>query len=321
MKWAILGCGWIADNFLQSLGIVDEAKVLACGSKSLERAQGLANKYNIPNAYDSYEVMLSDPNIDIVYIGTTHNFHYENAMMCLEHGKHVLIEKPVTVHASQFEEITGLAKSKGLFVMEAMWTRFLPGIEKLQQVIHDGMIGEIVLLNAGFGMRMPEDVNNRFYSKALAGGSLLDMGIYPLTFSKLVFQQKPEKVHSSVILTETGVDGSAAYALDYASGATAHLSSSMTSNLGAKAVIYGTKGKITVEEFFSFKKFHVTLDSGEDYQIDANYESTGKQFQAMEVMTCIKNGKLESEIHPHSESMYMMRTMDQMRLGWGVEYP
>ena len=321
MKWAIIGCGWMADDFLQSLKHVDGAEVVACGSKNIDRAKALADKFDIPSYYDSYDAMLENEEIDIVYIATTHNYHYENALLCLDHGKHLLIEKPVTINTNQFEELSKIAQKKKLFLMEAMWTRFLPGITKLKQVIASGIIGDLVILNADFGNRVDVDLNNRFYNAGLAGGSMLDMGIYPLTFANLIFAEKPSQVISAAALTETGVDATATYILQYNDNAIAKLSSSITTNLGASATIYGTKGFISIDGFFGVRQFTVVPNGEDSYVIDCDYVGTGKQFEAENVMASIATGKIESDIHPHSETLWMMQLMDKLRAEWGVVYP
>ncbi len=204
IKWGIIGCGGIAGMFATSLQALENGTLLAGASRTAGRAEEFAEKHGMERVYGSYEALVADPDVEAVYIATTHNLHYENVKLCLEKGKHVLCEKPFTVNAVQAQELIELARAKKLFMMEAVWTRFLPAILKLQELLAAGVIGDVRTVKADFSIWRAFDPENRLWNKALAGGALLDLGIYPITFASIVFGEQPIRIQSSAVIGETG---------------------------------------------------------------------------------------------------------------------
>lgn len=325
INWGIIGCGGIANMFANSLKALGDGTLLAGSSRTPGRAQAFAEKHGLERVYTDYESLLADPDIDAVYIGTTHNFHYENIKLCLKHGKHVLCEKPFTVNAAQTRELIGLAAEKGLFMMEAVWTRFLPSILKLQGMLAEGTIGDVKTVTANFCLGFTGDTfpdEHRLRNKALAGGALLDLGIYPITFADIVFGKLPTRIQSSVVMAETGVDESSFYLLDYRDGCRAMLSSSLSDTAPNEGIVFGTKGFIRVPEFWGAHGFEVKLTGKDDpATVSAPYgDGENFKFEIAHVHECIRAGKTESDVLPLSKTLAIMETMDALRAQWGLEY-
>jgi len=322
IKWGIMGCGGIANLFATSLQALEQGTLLAGASRTPGRAAEFAEKHGIGRIYTDYEALVSDPDIDAVYIATTHNFHFENARLCLENGKHVLCEKPFTVNAAQTLELIELAREKNRFMMEAVWTRFLPGIGKLQDVLAEGTIGEVLTVKADFSIDGSGfGAEHRLRNKALAGGALLDLGIYPITFAALVFGEQPSRIQSSVVLGDTGVDDRAFYLFDYENGRRAQLSSSFTHHAPVEGIVCGTKGYIRMPWFLAAQELEIVREGEEPERLKFPYgEGENFTFEIAHAMECIAAGKIESEILPLSETYAMMQTMDTLRAQWGLKY-
>lgn len=324
IKWGIIGCGGIAHMFATSLQALDKGTLFAGASRTPGRVQEFAEKHGMERVHTDYGSLVADSNIDAVYIATTHNFHYENIRLCLENGKHVLCEKPFTVNAAQTGEMIALAREKGLFMMEAVWTRFLPAIRKLQELIAEGVIGEVRTVKADFSIDglgfAPE---HRLKNKALAGGALLDLGIYPITFASIVFGEQPERIQSSAVIGNTGVDDRSFYLFDYSNGRRAMLSSSFTHHAPTEGIICGTKGHIRVPGFLWAHEFHIHRNGeAEPETIRFPYgEGENFRFEIAHAMECIMAKKMESDIMPLSETLAIMKTMDTLRSQWGLLYP
>ena len=322
IQWGIIGCGGIAHVFATSLQSLEEGELLAGASRTPGRAQEFADKHDIERPYTDYESLVADPDIDAVYIATTHNFHYENAKLCLENGKHVLCEKSFTVNAAQALELIELAREKNLFLMEAVWTRFLPTIGKLQAALGEGVIGEVKTVTASFCLGTQFDDEHRLKNINLAGGALLDLGIYPITFAHIAFGKHPERIQSSVVKTQTGVDESSFYLLDYADGCRATLFSSLTATMPNEGIISGTEGYIRVPLFWSAREFTIYRKDEEPETISAPYEEGENfRFEIAHAMECMAKQKTESPIMPLSDTLAIMQTMDTLRAQWGVQYP
>lgn len=319
VKWGIIGCGNIAKSFAKGLSEVDDAELIACASASTERAKSFAEEYPC-HPCASYEELVRRNDIDVVYIATTHNFHYDNGRLCLENGKNVLCEKPTCVNAKQTRELVALAKAKDLFLMEAMWTRFMPAIRALLDELAAGVIGDIKLVQADFGISRDWPADGRMLNPNLAGGALLDLGIYPLTFAWLI-KGAPSAVQSSWTKAETGVDESGCYLLSYADGAMAQLFSGFRTRTPHQARIFGSKGRIVVDDFFHPRGYTVFLDEEEPRVVEADYPSTGYQFEAAEVGRCLALGLKGSALCPMDETITIMDIMDSIRQQWGLVYP
>jgi predicted dehydrogenase len=321
IRWGILGPGAIAHKFVQALLTLEDAQIKAVGSRDIHRSQEFAKTYGIPKAYGSYEELVRDDQVDIIYIATPHSAHKENMLLCLNAGKAVLCEKSFTINADEAREVIRLAREKKLFLMEAMWTRFLPAIKKVREWLEQGFIGDIHLLKADFGISKGGGPHNRLVDPALGGGALLDVGIYPVSFASMIFGKQPETIKSLVHLGPTGVDEQSTILFGYEQGRMASLCSAIETELVNDAWIYGTQGYIHIPDFFYAKKAKLCLRDGRIEEFGPEFESTGYQYEAMEAMDCLRNGALESSIISLDETVAIMETMDKLRAQWNLKYP
>ena len=320
-KWGIIGCGHIAHKFAESLKTLDRARLYAVASRSVERAAAFAERYQAEQYYNDYEALASNPDIDIVYIATPHSFHKEQTLMCLENRKAVLCEKPIGVNIRETLEMISAAKKNKVFLMEALWTRFLPFTERLYALIEQHAIGELRMVQADFGYDFPFDPESRVYNPGLAGGALLDVGIYPINLSQMIFKDEPTGIQSSAILGPTGTDEQSAYILTYPGNRMAVLYSATGVQTRHDAWIFGSEGYIHLPHFFHAQKIHVKRYDGVEESYEVPYESTGYGYEATEVMTCLDKGLLESPVMPWSDTRQVMQIMDGMRRTWGMKYP
>ncbi len=321
IRWGILGPGWIARDFVQSLKDTEGAEVLAVGSRSLDRAREFAATYSVPRPYGSYEELVADPDVDIVYVATPHPAHKDNMLLCLGAGKPVLCEKPFTMNAREAEEVFSLAREKGLFVMEAMWTRWLPAMIQVRQWLAEGKIGEVKMLKAEFGYDAGWRPECRQLDPVLGGGAMLDAGVYPISLASMVMGCQPETIRSTVHIGKTGVDEQFAALFEYGAGRMAVITSAVQTPMMIDAVIMGTKGIIHIPEFFWAKSARLIRKGESDVVIDSPYQSTGKCHEAAHAMECLREGKTESSIMSLDESLAIMRTMDSLRGQWNLTYP
>jgi dihydrodiol dehydrogenase / D-xylose 1-dehydrogenase (NADP) len=328
-RWGIIGCGHISESFASCLMLLGNAEISAVASRTPGKGQEFAKKYGNPRVYTDYLDLVRDEIVDIVYIGTTHNFHLENTLLALKHNKHVLCEKPISLNAGLAEKMIAKAREKNLFLMEAVWTRFLPATIKLQESIRQGIIGDIHVVNADFSIVRPFDPNHRLFNRELGGGALLDLGIYPLTFAQMVLDEFPKSVKSTVLMGKSGVDESSSYLLEFTGGRTAVLSSSCRTASPHLGFILGSEGYISVPDFYHPQEFavHQTDYTGPNWEqkepqhFKYPYEHLGYGHEATEVMRCIDEGLTESPLMPWSLSLEMMKMMDSIRSQWGLSYP
>ena len=321
IRWGILATGWIADQLAEAIISQPDADCLAVGSRSQESADKFGDKWNIPRRYPTYEALAADPDVDVIYIATPHNLHYENMKLCLNAGKHVLCEKPLTVNAAQAQECLDLAKEKGLFLMEAMWMKFIPAIQQMQEWVANGRIGIVQLLQANFAFNIPFNPNGRLYDPALAGGALLDMGIYPATLAHLVLG-KPARILSAAHLGETGVDELNTAIWQYADGAQAVLTSTQRLERPCDAFITGSQGYIKLHANFWHSRTLTFKQSGQEAEVvQIPYEGNGYGYQVREVHACLRAGKLESAVVTQADTLEIMTLLDEMRGQWGLVYP
>ena len=319
-RWGIISTGKIAHALADAIQSSADGEVVAVGSRAQTTADAFAAKYNIPRAYDSYEALCADPEVDIVYVATPHSHHYDNVLMALNENKHVLNEKAFTINARQAEECIDLARERGLFLMEAMWMRFNPHFVQARQWLEAGLIGDIQQVFADLSVHFPFDPTNRFYNPELGGGALLDLGIYPISFAH-AWLGVPDDVYSVAFLGETGVDEHAAALFAYESGKTAQLSFSMRVRGTCEAVLVGDKGVVRFAAPIHSSR-RVTLSrKGEDDVVVTFPEGNFYRYEVEEVHRCLKAGLTESPIMPLDDSLALMRIMDAMREEWGVEYP
>ena len=320
-RWGILGTGSIARQFVRGLNSVPEAEVLAVGSRSEASAAKFADKRNIPRRHASYQALASDPDVDVVYIATPHPFHAENATLCLEAGKAVLCEKPFCVNAAEAERVVGLAREKGLFLMEGMWTRFFPLMGEVRRLVSEGALGEVRMLNVDFGFRADPDPASRLFAPGLGGGALLDVGVYCVSFASMVLGRPSRSVGISH-LGETGVDEQASVVLEHEGGRLANLSIGIRTTTPQEATIIGTEAYARIHApWWRPESMTISRPGEEDESVEAPVSGNGFDYEAVEVMRCLEAGKTESEIMPLDETVSVMKTMDSIRAAWGLKYP
>ena len=320
-KWGILGPGHIANQFVKGLKAIDDVEVTAVGSRSMEKANFFADEYGIPKRYGSYKDLAEDSDLDAIYVCTPHPFHCEHSMLCLEAGKAVLCEKPITVNAREAGKVIDYARKKKVFLMEAIWTRFLPVYTRIREWLNTGAIGDVGMLKADFGYCEAWPPDDRHVSLQLAGGVLLDIGVYTISLASMVFKESPLNIESMAHIGETGVDQQAAIIFGYSKGQLAQLSCSMDTNMPHDAWIFGTKGSIHIPNFWRTDTAKLIREGEEEEIVEIPFKATGYEYEAMEVMKCVRGGKLESEIAPLNESLEVMKTMDLIRTKWGLRYP
>lgn len=320
MKMGILGAGNIGGAMARTIAGMDKVEAYAVGARDLARAEAFAAQYHFTKAFGSYEEMLSDPELELVYVATPHSHHYEHVKLCLEHGKHVLCEKAFTVNAKQAVELFEMAKSKNLLLTEAIWTSYMPMRKTLDEIAASGVIGEITSLTANLGYvvgHLP-----RMQEPGLAGGALLDLGVYPINFASMVFGDKIKEVSSSAVLTESKVDAVNSITLIYEDGKMAQLHSNMMVATDRRGMIYGDKGYIEVQNINNCEGIRV-FDT--NHKLIAEYETpkqiTGYEYEVEACMEAMAKGELECPQMPHKESIRIMELMDSLRAQWGVKYP
>ncbi len=318
VRWGILSAGRIADRFAGDLKKTPGAKVVAVAARSTQRAAAFAAKHSIPRAYGSYEELAKDPDVDVIYVGTTHNFHIEHTLLCLENGKHVLCEKPFAINAAEARQMIACAREKKLFLMEAMWSRFNPVYMRAMRWINDGLIGEVRMLKADFGFRAPWEPERRLLNPALGGGSILDVGIYPIALASHLFGMQPSHIQALAFLGTTGVDEQAGMILKYANGQLAVLSSAVRTQIPNNALIIGTEGMVWMPVFW---RARLALLWRPRKLPQITWGTAGYQFEAIEVGQCIREKKIESTAIPLAESLALMETMDQIREKIDLKYP
>ena len=319
IRWGIVGPGEIANKFAKAIKNVEEASLVAVASRSESRGRAFAEKYNIEKVFGSYEDMANSGDIDAVYISTPHPFHKPCAENFLNAGKHVLCEKPLCVNAKEAKELSKCAKKNNVFLMEAMWTRFIPAIIKVQEIVRNGVIGEVRGIEASFCYASSPEEEAKLFQNEMAGGSLLDVGVYGLHFVSLFLGNNPISV-SAEASVEDGCDCITNVLLRYGCGAIASVSSATKLNKPADAYIYGTKGHIYIPHFYGATEFFIRIGE-EETRISAPSIGDGFEEEIKEVCRCIECGKTESEILPHSESIAMLEIMDNIREKIGVRYP
>ena len=321
LRWGILATGNIAHQFTSDL-LENGFTVGAVGSRSQESADAFAAEFGIPVAHPSYEALANDPDVDIVYISTPHPFHAENAALMLNAGKHVLIEKPIAVNASEAQAIVDLAAEKGLLVLEAMWTRFLPHMVRIREILAAGTLGDVHTLIADHTQDLTDDPGHRINALELGGGALLDLGIYPLSFAHELFGD-PETVLASAAFKETGADAQVATIFRYAGGQIASTLSASDTKGPNTATVLGTDARIDIDAvWYSATSFWVIASDGAVLEsFAADIRGRGMHFQAMEAERLIAEGKVASDIMSPAESVAIMKTLDAVRAEIGLVYP
>ena len=316
----IMGSGNIAGIMAGTINKMKNVRVYAVASRQQVHADVFAGKYGCKKAYGSYEDLAADKKVDLIYVATPHSEHYENVKMCLEAGKPVLCEKAFTLNAAQAEELVRIAAEHKVFLAEAMWTRYMPMLTTIREVIGSGIIGEPKTITANLGYVISS--KERLTNLALGGGALLDVGVYTINFALMIFGHNISKIASCCTFTETGVDEQNAICLQYYDGKVANLNSSMVSLSDRQGIIYGTKGFAVVENINNFESIAVY---DKQYKKVASYKCpkqiSGYEYEVAACIEAIKCGQIECAQMPHSETLRVMRIMDEIRSQWGMKYP
>ncbi|WP_160130887.1 Gfo/Idh/MocA family protein [Kordia antarctica] len=319
IHWGIIGLGKIANKFAADLQLADNTLLQGVASRSLEKATAFAGKYNSISAYDSYEKLANDPKIDVIYIATPHTFHFENTMLCLRNGKAVLCEKPMGINSTEVKAMIEEAKSRKLFLMEAIWTRFMPAIEKMISLLHEKTIGDIIQVRADFGFKAELNLESRLFNKNLGGGSLLDIGIYPIFLSLLVLGI-PSDIKAMARMTETDVDSFCALLFDYESNAKAVLESTFEVNTPTEAFIHGTKGTIKLHRRFHQSNTITLFKDDSETVFELPYVGNGYFHEIEEVNNCLRNRVNESSKLPLDLSLNLATLLTKVQTKIGLQY-
>lgn len=320
MKFSILAPGGIARKMAEAVFGLESVQRYAVASRTYDKAKAFADEWGFEKAYGSYEEMLEDPEVELVYVATPHSHHYQYARMCLEHGKHVLVEKAFTVNAAQAEELIRLSEEKGLLLTEAIWTRYMPSRRMIDELVDSGVIGEVTSLTANLGYVL--DHVERMQNPELAGGALLDLGVYPINFAMMVFHSKIKNVASSAVMSPKGIDWMNSITLTFEDGKMAVLHSNMLAQTDREGVINGSKGYIEIQNINNCEEIRVF---NLDREITARYQVpeqiNGYEYEVIACQKAIEDGRVECEEMPHSETLKVMKLMDEIRGQWGMKYP
>jgi len=332
-SWGIVGTGRIAADFVTALSYLPDARVVAVSSRTLESANQFADRFKIPKRYGSVEELAKDADVQIVYVSSLHPFHFKNALPCIQQGKPVLCEKPFTLNAKEAEQLIQLARERKVLLMEAMWTRFVPSSVKVREMINEGVIGDVTTVNCLFGFI--NEVTPRLHEPELGGGALLDVGIYPVSFSSWMFGGlAPSKIHAIADLNEKGMDQHLGITLAYKKTQMAVIGCSFCSEYPNELLIIGTKGSIKLHNpFWSTTRVTLTINGKAPEELAFDYQpkkpehsfnflnSIGLQYEAKHMQQLLAQGKTESDILSLDETLSIMKTLDEIRRQIGVKYP
>ncbi|NCZ56802.1 MAG: gfo/Idh/MocA family oxidoreductase [Actinobacteria bacterium] len=320
-KWGILGTGGIALAFARDLTFLNNHLVAAVGSRTKEKAEEFAIEFPGCTAHGSYEKLVTNPEIDAIYVATPHPMHFTNTILALKAGKPVLCEKPFSINASQARAMVEASIENNVALLEAMWMRFLPHIHQVRKIIASGVLGDIISVTADHGQRLADQGIARLVEPSLAGGALLDLGIYPVSFAHMVLGV-PEKVQASAVMTDKGVDASTSILFTYASGAQAILTTTMIAQTPCRAVVSGVNGWLEIDRtFYNPTTMRVHLYDGTTTEYPSNYQGHGLREQAIEFANIVSTGKFESEYLTHKHTLEIMELMDLIRDKIGLKYP
>ncbi|MDT8415639.1 MAG: Gfo/Idh/MocA family oxidoreductase [Flavobacteriaceae bacterium] len=320
INWGILGPGKIATLFAEDIQKVSNARLYACASTQIERANQFSQAFKIPFVYGSYAEMLNNPDLDVVYVATPHVFHYQNTLQCLRAGKAVLCEKPFAINTVQVNGMIKLATQKNLFLMEAMWTRFLPHFQFVLEMIREQKLGALRAMEADFCIDVPFDSASRIYNNKLGGGSLLDLGIYPV-FAALMFMGKPDDIQATATLSKTNVDLDCQITFDYKNGRQAKLFSAINQETPTTATLHFEGGKILMNSRFHQPSTVTVTDEHGSKTHDFGYTTHGYSYEAQHVTSCLLNRQKTNELMTHELSVELISTLDAIRSKIGLVYP
>ena len=321
IKWGIIGPGAIAHKFANEVHNTAKGKLISVYGRNEERTSKFAKEYDLVKYYTNIDEFLNSEEIDAVYIATPHSNHMEFAEKCIRAGKHVLCEKPFSYNYKSSKEMLELAKENNVFIMEALWTAFLPAIKKAKAWIEEGRIGNVKLITANFGFKSEVDPASRLYNPELAGGALLDVGIYTILISNFITSSIPAEINATAVMTKTNVDETDTISLKYENGECASLTCSISCDSGNDAVIYGDKGKIVIPTFSKAKKVYLYEDSTLVEEFEDKYDGYGYKYEIEEANNCICENRLESELASHKITLELAQIMDEVRKQIGLVYP
>ncbi len=320
VHFAVLAAGGIAAKMSKAVAGLPEVRRYAVASRSMEKAETFAKEWGYEKAYGSYKEMLADPEVELVYVASPHSHHYEHAKMCIEAGKHVLVEKAFTVNAKQAEELISLAKEKKVLLVEAMWTRFMPARQIIDDLLAEGTIGKIMSITANLGY----DIKNkeRLIKPELAGGALLDVGVYPIQFALMTVHSPLVKITSDAVLSPEGVDYCNSVTLTFENGVMAVLHSSMLGLTDREGVIYGEKGSLRVHNINNCEGISVYDKQGRLVkEVAVPPQINGYEYEVLACVEAIRNGELECREMSHKDTLQGMKILDTIRAQWGMKYP
>lgn len=344
VRWGIMSTGWIASCFAKGLKGTPDAEIVGVASRTLDRAQAAGKEWGLSDSckyYGTYEELAKDPNIDIIYIATPHSHHYDNALLVLNNNKSALVEKAFTVNTREAEEIVALAKSKGLFIAEAMWTRFFPATKKVKEIVQSGKIGELRYLNVDLSFNAKSagkaSAEGRLYNPDLAGGALLDVGIYPLSYAFNLLG-RPASYDSYAHIVKGQTEGTQQFSIDerfsifakWDGGQTAFLAGAFDTVATKEALVVGSEGYIRIPHFLAPRQIIVRYKDAKEEVVEKfpwpegfseDYDQNGLVYEAQQITECVKNGKTESDLMTTADTIALMKLMDEIRGKWGVSYP
>ncbi|MGH3733277.1 MAG: Gfo/Idh/MocA family protein [Acidimicrobiales bacterium] len=311
IRWGIIGTGHIAQTFAHDLQFTDEGVVAAVGSRSRISADGFGDRFAVARRYDSYEGLVHDEQIDAVYVATPHPMHFANALLALNAGKPVLVEKAFTMTAQEARDLVARARQKKLFMMEAMWTRFLPHVVTIRELVNGGRLGDLVSFEADHGKWFALDPTFRLFAPELGGGALLDLGVYPVSFASMLLGA-PERVSAMIEPAFTGVDGQVSMLLGYPNGAQSTLTCTSLARTATRACVSGTAARIEIDgDFYAPTTFTLISRDGDRETFSFETQGRGLHYQVQEVARCLREGCLESDVMPLDETVSIMETMEK----------
>ena len=319
LRWGFLGTGWIAQTVAEDFEIAG-IPIHAVGAREISSAEIFGDRFNVPNRHQGYESLVNDPEVDIIYVTTIHPLHHKHAMLALSAGKHVLVEKPFTINAREAKEIADLARAKNLFAMEAMWSRFLPSMDAIFEVINSGQLGDIRAVIADHSQYLPHVA--RLTEPELGGGALLDLGIYPISFAHRILGT-PQSITARATLTDKKVDSMTSMIFEYQSGAHATLTTCSVAAGPVTATVLGTEGRIEIDRDFYGQTSFKVIDKRGEITDSYNHKilGNGRQYQALHAQKCIASGLTSSSVMSIEETVEIMEVMDAVRAQTGVRYP
>ena len=321
IRWGVIGTGGIASAFVEDLRLLPDAEVVAVGSRRASSAEAFAREHTVPKAHPSYAELVADEDVDVVYVSTIHPGHHDAALLAIDAGKAVLLEKPFTMDAAEAQSLVDAARARGVFLMEAMWARFVPHMVRVRELLAAGALGDVRLVIADHCQWFPGDPTHRLLAPDLGGGALLDLGIYPVSFASMVLGE-PAAVTALCTAAVTGGDATTSMRMQYDGGAQAVLTTTLSAVGPNRAAVVGTEARLEIDSvFYAPSSFTLTRRDGSVERFEQPHEGQGLRHEAAEVMACLRDGRLESDVLPLDETVAVMRTMDEVRRQIGLTYP